>query len=224
MPKAVDLTDKQFGRLRVVERAHNSPHGKAQWRCICACGKEVLCISGNLVQGVSRSCGCINTERVTKHGLHTTPEYQAWADMKTRCTCATNKSFRNYGGRGISYCPSWEEFSVFITDMGVRPSPQHTLDRIDNNKGYSANNCRWVVMKTQQRNKRSNVFALFNGEEKCISTIAEDNNVSYGALLKRIKKGESVESAVNTLRTKKRRSDCRNTATYRAQPKLKGTL
>ena len=99
------------------------------------------------------------------HGMTKTPEYRVWAEMKGRCSNPRNKSYHNYGARGIFVCREWiDSFEKFITDMGRRPSKNHSIDRIDNSKGYSPSNCKWVTRKEQSNNQRSNVMISFMGE------------------------------------------------------------
>lgn len=146
--------------------------------CRCKCGKiKTTQLSGVLNHSV-KSCGChsakIASERAKinnkKHGKYKTPEYNIWCSMKKRCLNETNKSFSDYGGRGITICEDWKNsFEKFITDMGQRPSSLYSIDRIDNNKGYSKDNCRWATKTEQCRNVRNNVNFEYNNEVKCLA-------------------------------------------------------
>jgi len=94
-----------------------------------------------------------------KHNKSHTPEYKAWSSMRERCHCKTNVNYKNYGARGIGICDEWNEFSRFLSDMGARPSSDHSIDRIDNNKGYCKENCRWAT-RTQQGNNRRTCYYI----------------------------------------------------------------
>jgi len=166
MGKLIDLTGQRFGRLVVLERARAARHGEsAKWLCHCDCGKEKI-VSGKLLRrGDTRSCGCLHSEELREmsitHGLSKTRLYCVWSSMKDRCYRPACKSYPNYGGRGITVCPEWlHDFAAFRDwamshgyDESV-PCGTCTLDRIDNDKGYSPENCRFVSMKVQNNNRR----------------------------------------------------------------------
>lgn len=163
-----DLTGMTFNRWTVVARASNSPHGQVRWRCCCSCGHVGVVVGSTLVSGRSKSCGCWNSEaaakrarqRNHKHG-HTSregisPEYSSWVSMKGRCEYECVNSYELYGGRGIDVCDRWKNsFENFLADMGPKPSPQHSIDRIDGNKEYEPGNCRWSTALEQRHNRRS---------------------------------------------------------------------
>lgn len=195
-----------YGRLTVVERAaENAPNRKTRWRCICECGNEVTVISTSLTHKTNptTSCGCYNRERTseakTTHGMRHIREYGIWYDMKRRCTDNRRRAYKDYGGRGISYDPSWEDFAVFIADMGRCPTPDGTLDRINNDGNYEKDNCHWTTMLVQGRNKRNNHLLTHNGETHCISEWADIIGVSRKTLKDRVGKlGWDVERALTT--------------------------
>lgn len=166
--KFKDMTGQKLGKLTVLERAPNNKLGDAMWLCACECGKTKV-IKGVQLRKTNqptRSCGCMQIENMVKasikaHTTHghtvggTTPEYRAWCKMKERCCNTKNKDFPDYGGRGITVCARWlNSFENFFSDMGLKPSPDHSLDRVNVNGPYSPDNCRWATKLEQAQNKR----------------------------------------------------------------------
>ena len=180
MPNLVDLTGKRLGRLTVLGRNLDNPKGPVMWDCICDCGNKVVRNAKWIRSNGVQSCGCYTREhlisRVTSHGQSRSPEYRAWVGMKMRCENETNGAYCKYGERGIRVCERWQTFENFFADMGPKPSPKHTLDRIDGTKGYSPDNCRWASHKEQQRNLKNNVYLEHDGK----SLIAADWAVIVG--------------------------------------------
>lgn len=208
MAKAIDLTGKRFGRLTVIER-YNKKTPYVLWRCKCDCGKESIVRAGSLIRGVSKSCGCLvaetNKKRSTKHGGYGTRLYRIWDDMKSRCRNPKAISYPNYGGKGISLCEEWNDFAVFREwAMTHGYKDKLTIDRIDINKNYEPNNCRWVDMVTQNNNKSSNFFITYDGRKMSLSMWAKELHISYNMLLKRIRRGWTFEKAINTPSLKRR--------------------
>jgi hypothetical protein len=153
--KLIDLTGQRFGRLVVLARGANvivCGCSRVTWLCLCDCGKEKPVFGAHLRNGDAKSCAC-GLLGFT-HGKSRTPEYLAWQSLNYRCNNPNNASFPDYGGRGISVCERWSDFPNFLSDMGTRPSPLHSLDRIDNDGNYEPSNCRWATAQEQQRNKR----------------------------------------------------------------------
>lgn len=158
--KRFNMSGRRFGRLKVL-----TPNGRrghyVTWLCLCDCGNKCTVSGFNMRRGLSRSCGCLRRETAigknTTHGLSHIPEYFVWASMRGRCSNENDRGFKNYGGRGIKVCRRWSRFYNFIKDMGRRPSDKHSIDRINNDKGYSPKNCRWATSKEQRANQRSSV-------------------------------------------------------------------
>lgn len=207
MPAAVDVTGKRFGRLvaiKVSQEKDASGRTRRVWECVCDCGNTVFARVAQLTAGKVLSCGCFSREITSKrsitHGMTGTKVYAAWKGIKRRCLTPSEPSYKNYGGRGISIHPDWsKDFMSFYREIGDPPSESHTVDRIDNEKGYVPGNVRWATMEEQQRNKRSNVFYEYNGESLMLGQLAEKYGISFSTLAHRlITKGWSVNDAIET--------------------------
>lgn len=205
--KIEDLTGKRFGRLIVIDRADDyitpgSGRHRPQWNCKCDCGNMTVVRSTCLKGGITRSCGCLNKEIVgnnaRKHGGFGTRLYNVWDSMRERCNTPTDSAYHNYGGRGITVCREWNDFAAFrewALAAGYdenAPRGQYTLDRIDVNKGYSPDNCRFITMAEQARNKRNTPYYEFNGEVRNLKEWAEATGIKYETLFNRYKRGIPV--------------------------------
>lgn len=179
---------QRFGMLVVLEEVSGHGHGK-QFVCKCDCGNTKTISKSKVIRGATKSCGCLKN----KHGMHQTRVYQTWADMKTRCKNPSNRRYKDYGGRGIKVCARWESFENFWEDMGTTYQDGLQLDRIDNNKGYFPENCRWVTPAQNARNRRTNVFVTILGEKKCVTDWAELFGVNSKTILARAEKYPAVE-------------------------------
>jgi len=161
--RALQLTDKQFGRWLVVARGDNSLQGKTQWLCQCVCGEFSLVLGTSLTRGFSQSCGCLSIEKTSKrnatHGATKSNKdksiYNIWCTMKARCSNPNSHKYKSYGGRGIRVCDRWRDsFENFLNDMGERPGKGYSIDRIDNDGNYEPGNCHWATAKEQRLNQR----------------------------------------------------------------------
>lgn len=176
MPKFEDLTGKTFGDLTVIERAEKYSNGKIAWKCKCKCGRYVRRITHDLKTNRHPRCyQCSTKVRPTKHGMANSKLYYIWVGMKGRCYNERNKSFRNYGGRGVKICDEWlndfETFSKWALGNGYQEGL--SIDRADVNGDYEPQNCRWITLAEQNYNRRNNVLITHGGETKCLAEWAK---------------------------------------------------
>lgn len=188
------LTGRRFGRLLVLSRTENSTDGKPMWMCKCDCGKEKPVRAQLLRNGTTTSCGCLNREltskRSTTHGKTRTREWQTRHAIKERCLTQSCSSYAHYGGRGIRVCDKWlNSFESFLADMGERPGPGYSIDRIEPDGDYEPGNCRWATVVEQNRNKRTNVRYTINGKTQLAADWARESGLSHGATRYRVSKG-----------------------------------
>lgn len=199
-----DLTGQRFERWTVVGYAGKRSNNAAIWLCRCDCGTEKRVASSSLIQGHSRSCGCLTAEttrkRRTTHGMSASKEYKTWQMMIDRCTNPNSGKYAYYGGRGISVCARWlESFENFIADMGSRPSNHHSIDRIDSNGPYSPENCRWATLEEQRNNQGNNHLLTFEGKTLTIAEWAKLTGISQSIIKNRINRYQwTVERALTT--------------------------
>lgn len=197
--KAKNHAGKVFGFLMVTSYAGQNKYKKSLWNCVCKCGKKIIASANGLVTGHTTSCGlCTKRHYAAKRKLpyRNTPIYRKYQSIIDRCCRPTNHAWHNYGGRGITICDRWRNsFDAFLEDMGF-PPPNMSLERIDNNKGYSPENCRWATSKEQGRNTRNNHFLEHNGNKKCITEWAELLGVTPQAIHYRLRNGYSILEAL----------------------------
>lgn len=194
-PEREDIVGQRFGRLTVIEFDHADAHRNLYWLCECDCGNRTLVTRGGLISGNTTSCGCYNKERIIKssttHGLSRTPLYKAWRDMRTRCENENSKAYHRYGGRGINVCEEWKTFENF-KDWALASGYNQglTIDRIDNDHGYSPDNCRWVDWSVQGNNRSSNHIVEYGGLRHNIMEWSNILGVSYSTLWNHINRND----------------------------------
>lgn len=184
----------RYGRLVVMERAENY-RGNARWKCKCDCGAHTTALGNDLQRGKMKSCGCWNAVQHFTHGMSYTRLHGIWRTMRERCNNPKSRDYGNYGGRGIKVCARWDDFKNFAADMGDRPIG-HSIDRIDNSRGYEPENCRWATTKQQLNNTRRNRVLSLDGREQTLSQWAEELNMDWFTLRERLRLGWSVERAL----------------------------
>ncbi len=184
-----DLSGQIFGKLTVLGRAPVSGR-RASWECQCQCGSVKVIAGYSLRGGLTKSCGCLRHESPGRPGCPVRREYLAeygvWNSMMNRCGSIFNRNYHRYGGRGITVCERWLEFENFALDMGHRPSHRHTLDRVNNERGYSPENCQWRTYQDQARNTRRNRMVTFRGETLCVAAWADRTGIPGQVIRKRI--------------------------------------
>lgn len=192
----------KIGRLTLLHTAKNNVNAYG-WLCKCSCGNMHFVRSDSIKN--TQSCGCLRVENGKSnktHGLTNTKAYRAWQAMKKRCLQPKHPAYKNYGGRGITVCKEWMLFENFINDMG-HPEDNCWLDRIDNNQGYFAKNCRWATSKQQANNRRNNVVI----DGITLTEASESSSHSVQVLSWRIyKMGMSLQEAMQTPKLRKRRT------------------
>ncbi len=192
-----------FTRL-TAESAYIKPSGSKQvtyWKCRCSCGRICDVRKDHLTTAKIRSCGCLRFDTMKTHGeaieRRKTPEYSAWAGIKSRCEQVGSTAYKRYGGAGIRVCERWNTFEQFLADMGRRPTAQHSVDRINNGGNYSPENCRWATQHQQQRNKSTNIFVSHGGRTMCVTDWALEHGMHPSTLLSRLHRGWSIEKSLS---------------------------
>jgi hypothetical protein len=195
--RRLDLIGHRFGMLVVVRYVGANKNRAAVWACSCDCGGERITLGNSLRRGNAVTCGCKPGNY--KHGGYRTRAYNIRHSIIGRCHNERNKDFGSYGGRGISVCSRWiESLSKFLEDMGEPPTPQHSIDRIDNSGNYEPGNCRWATADEQGKNKRNNHMVEYMGERMCVSDWATRVEIPDSVIGHRLRVGWSVERALTT--------------------------
>ncbi|QXI63441.1 hypothetical protein CP157_01159 [Paracoccus marcusii] len=208
LPKYFATVGQHFGHLTVTGEARTK--NAVRWvECTCDCGKTVDVIVSQLFTGRRTSCGCARVSRSIEMGSRNirhgasrngkrTPTYLSWASMRLRCMNPNATGYARYGGAGIGICPEWsgeDGFSAFLADMGERPEGK-TLDRRDNAKGYSPENCRWADMATQKRNRSVARLITYSGETKTAAEWARVVGTHRNNILRRLKRGLPLDQVL----------------------------
>ncbi|MEO8641870.1 hypothetical protein [Pseudomonas sp.] len=184
-----------FHRLTVLAVRAEFKGGCYRHLCRCECGNEKMIGASNLELGKSKSCGCLSREttskRATTHGMSKRDEYQVWNRMWNRCTNPKIERYPQYGGRGISVCDEWKSFESFYADMGDKPSPSHSIGRIDNNGNYCKANCRWETAKEQGANTSRSIFIEIDGVRLSVPEWADKLGMNQDVIRQRVHAGVS---------------------------------
>lgn len=203
MGKKEDLTGRRFGRLTVVAEEDVRWNGNVVWLCKCDCGNYTRVRASHLKRGGVMSCGCLNQSIITRHGESDTRLHHTWACMIDRCTNPNAQEADKYLERGIKVCDEWlnsyEAFAEWAKANGFDENAKRgkcTLDRINNDGDYEPNNCRWVDMKVQGRNRRNNRLLTLDGETHCIAEWGEIMHIHPSRISKRLQRGWSVRDAI----------------------------
>lgn len=202
--KLHDIVGKRFGKLIVLKEVGVDETKNRLYLCECDCGNLKVVRGRSLKTGNTKSCGCYKREIIkqknTKHNLRNTKLYKVWSSIKDRCLNKNCKAYKNYGGRGIDIYKEWETDFISFYEWSIKNGYVEglTIDRIDNNKGYCPENCRWTTKCVQSNNRRNNVV-VFNGtEHTTLSMYCRKNNLPYKLIVGRIEDGWSIERAINT--------------------------
>lgn len=192
-----DYTGLRINKLEVLSLYERDPKwNNHKWLCRCDCGSTKPIGIKNVISGKTASCGCIKredvAERNTTHGMSHLNGYRSWKDMRSRCNNPGDSDFKDYGGRGIVVCSRWDDFSLFIADLGDRPKG-FTLDRIDVNGNYEPSNCRWADGKTQANNKRVNRIIEWNGRSQTLQQWCEETGIDHSKAGYRLRQGWPME-------------------------------
>lgn len=185
-----DLVGKTFGRLTVVA-FHHSDGKRVHWLCKCVCGRTRVVKGNRLKGGHTVSCGCARGQKPT-HGLSGTRFYYQWDSMIRRCNDPKREDYKHYGARGITVCKEWLNIETFLADMGY-PLPGMTIERIDNDKGYCKENCRWATQAEQTRNTRRNIWLVYNGVKMPLLKAAEQSGIPWLTLYHRNRRNTPPE-------------------------------
>lgn len=200
MGKLIDLRGKKFTRLTVIaEEKLNKKEGNRKWICKCECGNYITAKTSYLTSGDTKSCGCLKSERSKEnashinrtHGMTRTRLYKIWQGMKNRCYKENTNGYENYGKRGIEVCVEWRHNFVNFYNWAISNGYKDnlTIDRLDNNKNYEPENCKWSTLKEQSNNRRTNCFIEYNGEKHSMKEWSEILNISYATMRTRRTRG-----------------------------------
>lgn len=199
-----DLTACRFGRLIVLSLSPiRGENYKTRWNCLCDCGNTLTISGRSLLSENTKSCGCYKRDAISEsrstHKMCKTPEYKTWCLLKSRCLNKRNPKYPIYGGRGINVCDRWiNSFQNFLDDVGTKPTPGHSIDRIYVNGHYEPSNVKWSTRKEQQNNKRNNRLLTYDGRTLTVAQWADLLMISQQKIINRLYKKYSTEDALYT--------------------------
>jgi hypothetical protein len=222
----IDMMGTVSGLLEVIGKAPIDPSKPSKGACWIArchgCGSVRPYRGVDLRRKRAKSCGCstkaIISESRRRHGGTGTPEYETWRGMIDRCEKSSHASYSRYGAKGITVCSEWRhDFPAFLRDVGPKPSPEHTLERIQNRRGYEPGNVRWATKKEQARNRSSNRLIEFRSETKTLIEWAELTGIESSIISRRIEWGWSIEEAMTRPVASKKRPFMNKKLAYRGR-------
>jgi len=190
-----DIVGQVFGRLSVLRYYPNlkSQYNACRYECKCTCGKVIITLRHSLLNGRTKSCGCLRKELSSLHAEYLNKlfksEYNSWSNMKSRCYDINRPDFIYYGARGIKVVKPWHSFKKFLEDMGAKPDIKSTLDRVNVNGDYCKENCRWASWKTQQNNRRNNRYITIQNKKLTVTEWSETMNLDIRTVIKRYGSG-----------------------------------
>lgn len=203
------IVGKKYAFLTVIEYIGRDEKSRRKYRCLCDCGNETIVLGDSILTGNTKSCGCYHDKLcsdrlrsyITKHGLSKTRLYKIWKGMRYRCAAYNKDVGKYYADRGIAVCDEWKRFETFFNwsiENGYNDGL--TIDRIDVNQGYYPENCRWITVKEQQRNKTNTLYVLYNGRNIPLKEACEMANIDYMVAYMRIKRlGWTIEKALRSI-------------------------
>lgn len=205
MSKSIDLIGQTFGRLTIISLEYSKQRYKKgkksgfehYYLCKCECGNNIVTSKRSLLQGSTKSCGCLQKENTSnvnkKHGMINTRLYHIWNGLRQRCNNIANKDYKNYGSRGIKVCEEWDNNFKSFYDWAINNKYKDdlTIDRIDVNGDYKPSNCRWVDYKTQANNRTDTIYIIHNNQTKTIQEWSNIYNLPVTTIKNRLRKGES---------------------------------
>lgn len=212
MSKLKDLSNQRFGKLTVINRSGSTKRGRATWLCKCDCGNETIVQSTDLLSGHTKSCGCFKFESRNKtHGMRHTRLYNTWCNMKRRCNNPSSQEYKYYGAKGIHLCADWNNGFVSFMNWAYANgyNDSLTIERIDYNKDYCPNNCKWIPFNEQSKNKRNNRFITYKGKTQILADWCRELNLDYDFIEKRMSvNGFTFEQAINVPKFHRKDSYC----------------
>lgn len=206
MGTLADISGQKFGRLTAIRRLEFRPKpcggGRSIWLCSCNCGGETKVAVTDLRAGRRVSCGCLRREKAKtvnrSHGMSATPEFFVWTRMIRRCFDTKDKAYSRYGAIGISVCDEWRhDFGAFFSHIGPRPTPNHSIERINNSKGYEPGNVKWATDSEQRRNKRNSIYVEMEGNTVFLKDYCREHGIDYFLIHSRLKSGWPIHLAIS---------------------------